>query len=50
MSPTFDLLGLVSILAIPLQIVYHVVWGLGDFLVFNVLHLGPYLPIPTPFA
>lgn len=41
---------LISILTLPLQIIHQVIFGLGDFLVFDLLNLGPYLPIPSPFA
>ncbi len=36
---------LYSILALPVQLMRHVIWAGLDFLAFDVLGLGPYLPI-----
>jgi len=36
---------ILNIISIPLQIYRHLVWAGLDFLAFDVLRLGPYLPI-----
>ena len=45
MDPTslFDLI--LAIIALPFQIIHELVFALGDLLVFDILGLGPFLPI-----
>ena len=38
-------LEILNILRFPFQLVQYMVWTGLDFMVFNVLGLGPYLPI-----
>ncbi len=44
MDPTFfDLI--LAIIALPFQIIHDLVFAVGDLLVFDILRLGPILPI-----
>ena len=45
MDPTslFDLI--LAIIALPFQIIHELVFAIGDLLVFDILGLGPSLPI-----
>ena len=36
---------IIGLLSIPVQIMQQVVFSVGNFLVFDLLGLGPYLPI-----
>ncbi len=40
---------IVNIIALPILLIQAMVYGVGDIIVFDVLQLGPYLPIPSPF-
>jgi len=51
MDMTLDLVSLIlTILSAPIQLMRAVIFGLGNFLVFDVFQLGQFLPIPSPFA
>ena len=39
----FDLI--LALISLPFQIMKEVVFGIGNLLVFDILGLGPYLPI-----
>jgi len=39
------ILGLISVISIPLQLTYYLVWNGLDFLTFNVLQLDWLFPI-----
>ncbi len=39
----FDLI--IAIIALPFQIIHQLVFAIGDLLVFDILGLGPFLPI-----
>ena len=41
-----DLFTLIlTMISLPLQLMQYLIGSIGDFVVFDVLNLGPYLPI-----
>ena len=36
---------IIAIVSLPLQLLQEVMFGVGNFIVFDVLRLGPFLPI-----
>ena len=45
MDPTSLLDLILAIISLPFQIIHELVFALGDLLVFDLLGLGPFLPI-----
>ena len=43
LTALFDLI--LAIIALPFQIIHELVFAIGDLLVFDILGLGPFLPI-----
>ncbi len=45
MDPTTLFELILAIIALPFQIIHELVFAIGDLLVFDILGLGPLLPI-----
>ncbi len=45
MDPTSLLDLILAIIALPFQIIHELVFAVGDLIVFDILGLGPFLPI-----
>ena len=45
MDPTSLFDFILAIIALPFQIIHELVFAIGDLLVFDILGLGPFLPI-----